>query len=230
MQTQRKQICVAVDIEKTGPLLVKHKLPSIGFFVGDDQGNMIRSKKINTIVKWPGHKETLLKNDDPEDRGNHIVFEMDYGDFEKECWETHWSKLPLEMINKYKENALSEYESTQKIIEFMNELEHDFPEETNEIVFLTDNGPFDLPNIDFRLEHFFNRKPLRYSSVNRYRTVFQVDDMLFMIPEPHLSESLKSINEQQKQTHDPVDDAKNIYLQYIAVKRYQNIITENEID
>lgn len=189
---------VSVDIEKTGSFLIQNPVISVGFFVGDDQGNKLLTKKFNMQVKFP------VKDD--------------YGDFEPRCWDEFWSKLDQKIIEASTENAQPQETAWKAVNAFLDELEAKY----DKIKFLTDNASFDIASIDYNLEKYCKRAPMRYNSKGKYRSVISADDMLDMLPEKELKLAYEYINANSKHDHDPVNDAHNIYLQYIQAIKYKN--------
>ena len=202
---RRRQVFVAVDIERTGPFLVRNKTNSIGFFVGNDRGDPIIQKKVNIEVQWPDGK-TL-------------------GDFEPTCWHEFWAKQPEEVLNGCKKFAIPIDSAFVEVAQFLQDLERAFPEDCFEIIFLTDNPSFDIANIDFGLEMYAKRKPMRFSSTSgEYRSIIVVDDLLFFMPDESQESFWLNVSSKMKNrlAHDALSDAEKIYRTYIeAVERKQ---------
>lgn len=206
----KKIIYVAHDIEKTGCQLIKHPIISVGFFVGDEHGKKITARKFNIAVNW--YKE---KNDKV----------IDYGDFEQRCVDTFWLKLDKNIINSCLLNP--DPQPAQKvwvdIAKFLDELEEVFPETEYNIKFLTDNASFDTASIDYALEKYCNRRPMRYSSTGKYRSIICVDDMFEMLETSIQNDIYKCINKLVTHDHDPINDAYFIYLLYIHTLKFKPI-------
>lgn len=207
--SNRKTIFVAVDIESTGAFVIKNAINSIGFWIGDDVGNTITKQKFNIEVVWPT-------------TDNGIV--VDYGDFEPKCWEEFWSKLPAEKIEECKANTKPKKEAWNYIRDFINGLESEFPEQTHNIVFATDNGSFDIAFINYALELYTDRAPMRYSNFGRYRRILQADDAFKTLPEALNKSEWDRISAIVKHDHDPVNDAHCIYLMAVSVTQYRKNI------
>lgn len=209
MASEKKIILVAVDIERTGSFMIKNKTLSIGFYIGDGIGNKLSTHKFNTTVKWPKYgEETEI---------------LDYGDFEPRCWDEFWVKLQHSIVEKCVENAKSEKETWTEVADFLNDLEIKYPESEYEIKFLSDNPAFDIGNIDYGLEKYANRLPMRYSSKGVYRSVIASDDMIGMLSgkEFQITQTLINNQVEQQYLHDPIYDANKIYLQYIYALLYK---------
>lgn len=204
-------VFVAIDIEKTGSYLIQNPIISVGFFIGDIEGKTISSHKFNIAVRWP-----IYINDDSEIES--------YGDFERRCWVEFWSKLDKKILNKCLQNPTPEKPEIvwQNISRFLNELEEKYPDK--KIKFLTDNASFDIASIDYALEKYCGRAPMRYSSTGKYRSVISADDMFDMLPNLIQDKYKKEIDEIVIHDHDPVHDAQFIYLQYVYAMRYYKLM------
>lgn len=176
---------VALDIEKAGAMN-KYPIVSIGWCVGDSNGNVLEKRKLNLQVDW-----------------NH--------DFEPRCWNEFWAKMPLELIESLKLNALPQPEGFAYFSNWLNQLE----EKYNKIVFLSDNASFDIAALDNNLERYCGRMPLRYTSDNRYRSIIAPDDILWTINRDKLEDLYKQYSD-----HDPSNDAECIYRQYMEVLKW----------
>jgi len=203
-------ILVAVDIEKCGSNLIAHKVVSIGFVVAHEDGTLIEKKKINFQIEW--FTREYNSND-----GTSVLV---YGDFEKRCCDEFWSKQPQEIVDACKRNPdpLHPYLGWQEVRLFVDGLEERFPD--RKVKFLTDNASFDIAAIDYGLEKYCGRYPMRYSTDNKYRSVIGADDMFDMIPEPHKSAYNAEIKAIVQHDHDPCNDAHHILLQYVYACRY----------
>jgi hypothetical protein len=206
----KKVILVAHDIEKTGSFIIANPIISVGFFVGDDQGNTLLTRKFNIQVKWP----TYVYNGDNKEK-------MLYNDFEPRCWDEFWSKLDPAIKDRCLVDAKPAQEAWFEVSKFLDELEILYPEDTHKIVFVTDNASFDTASIDYALEKYCQRAPMRYSSKGKYRSVKSGDDMYDMMPDERKHEAKERIDKLVKHDHDPVNDAHFIYLQYVEALKYQ---------
>lgn len=199
-----KTICVAVDIEKCGALYI-HPVVSVGFYVADSEnGQELSRHRFNIKVSWPDGRT--------------------FGDFEARCWIDFWSKQPVEIIEGCKENALPPEQAWKQIGKFIDSLEKSYPNDN--IKFLSDNPSFDIANIDYNLEKYTGRSPMRYSSTGKYRSVVAADDMFDMIPKTQKSIAMEEINSVVSHDHNPVNDAHHIFLQYFHAKKQFNNMSE----
>lgn len=182
---------IAIDIEKAGCLISKHPIVSIGYCIGNDQGDIYKKGKINLKVEWPY-------------------------DFEPRCWNSFWSKQSKEMIDNLKENAVEQRDGFVLLNDMISKWERDY--ET--IVYLSDNPSFDIANIDYNLEKYCDRKPLRYSSKDEsYQNVISTDDLFYSLNKATTDDIQREFIEPfVKHDHDPANDAEVIYRQYIGYK------------
>ena len=213
----KHEILVSVDIEKAGPYLEQNPVISVGFCVGNTEGEVLEQKRFNIKINWPGEYTSLFHS-----IINTISNFFYPRNFDEECWTSFWSKLPTNVIEDCKKNAKDEETTWIEIALYLDELENRYPEDTHKIKFLTDNASFDIGNIDYYLEKYTGRKPMRYSESGKYRSIIGSDDMFFMIPERIRKEYSDKIDSQVKHDHNPVNDAHYIYLQYVYAREYAN--------
>ena len=196
-----KRICVAVDIEKAG-CMFKYPIVSIGFVVGH-RDTIYEKKRFNIKVNWNSEK--------------------DGGDFEDRCIRDFWSAQPSNIIEGCEENALEPTEAWILIEKWINELETKYPSNENKICFLTDNASFDIASIDYELEKYCGRSPMRYSSDGKYRGVYAADDMLSMLNKNDIDKAYEIIDKVVIHDHNPVNDAYHIYLEYYYALKYSGL-------
>jgi hypothetical protein len=185
------KLIVAVDIEKAGPTF-DHPIVSVGFVVGT-LDKVLEKKQVNFKINWDT-------------------------DFDYNCKTEFWDKLPPTIVDSYKENAEDPEYGWANVNSFLTSLEIKYPD--HKLIFATDNASFDIAHIDYNLYKYVKRKPMRYSTTEKYRSVIAVDDMLDMISG---NKSIKkSINEEAPHDHNVLSDAMNIYLQgqYILNGKY----------
>jgi hypothetical protein len=108
------------------------------------------------------------------------------------------------------------------IEKWINSLEIKYPSSENKICFLTDNASFDVASIDYCLEKYCNRSPMRYSSDGKYRSVYSADDMLSVLSKSDQSIVYELIKKDVEHDHNPVNDAHHIYLQYYYTLKFSD--------
>jgi len=212
--SDKKTIFVAHDIEKAGTNLIAHPVISIGFFVGESDGTELFSRKFNFRVAWPDGKGEM-------------------GDFEPRCWNEFWTDekgdYRRELVNPCLLDPTPQEPSVAwaEVKAFLDDLEERFPEDQYKIKFVTDNASFDTASIDYGLEKYCGRPPMRYSSSGKYRSVVAADDMLDMLPIWERTSVNREIDQKAVHDHDPVHDAQYIYWQ--AVYAFEKISKANKI-
>ena len=195
------KICVAVDIEKPGCKMMRNPIASIGFVVGS--GNKILEKqRFNVKINWDS--------------------EMNGGDVEQRCYDEFWSKVPRHIIDDCIKDAEEPTVIWPKINDWINSLEIKYPSPEYNICFLTDNASFDIASIDYALEKYCDRMPMRYTTSNKYRAVISADDMLDMVDDNSKNIIYEKIKQDVVSDHNPVNDAHAIYLQYYYAMQYSN--------
>jgi hypothetical protein len=207
MKAPKMDILVSHDIEKTGSRLIGNKVVSVGFVVGTDNC-VLETKQFNLLVEWPTIVEGKV---------------TDYGDFEPDCWDRYWSNLPAKIIEECKVDALPQAEGWTLINNFINNLESmvimGCPDAEHRFSFLSDNSSFDTATIDYNLEKYCNRLPMRYSLTGKYRYVISSDEMFYAMPVDKVKDAKMRIKAVVTADHNPVNDAMVIYLQYLHAKR-----------
>jgi len=204
----KEKILIGVDIEKAGAMF-QHPVISVGFVIGTLHGVILERKKFNLQVEWFQTAE------------NGSV--LSYGDFEPRCVDEFWSKHP-EAIEKCVKNPAPEAQSIawMNIASWINSLELKYPHDRYNIVFVTDNASFDIANIDYNLEKYLNRLPMRYTTTGKYRSIVAGDDMLEMLPQDRQAGAVREINALSVHDHNCINDAYHIMLQYVMAIKYRN--------
>ena len=198
----REHIYVAVDIEKAGTKLIQYPVVSVGFVVANAH-SVLAKKRFNLKVNWSSETEG--------------------GDFEERCLNEFWNKLPQDVINGCMIDVYSQSDGWNEIAKWIDNLEVLYPDDKYNIKFLTDNASFDIATIDYNLEKYVKRNPMRYSSTNKYRSVISADDMLDMAPDEYVKLVHDYINNLPDacHNHNPINDAYNIFLQYFNALQYK---------
>lgn len=196
---------VSVDIETTGPSLTNNKVISIGFFVGDSEGNKLETKRINFSVDWP------VKTNGPVG--------IAYHDFDKQCWDEFWSKQSASVIGELMIDAYYQSAGWEVVNDYLAELETKY----GEIAFVCDNPSFDIAFIDHHLGVHAGRKPMRYSTTGKYRSIRVSDDMFSMLPKSVQREADTRILQVVQHDHNPVNDAHYNYLQLIEALKWAKL-------
>jgi DNA polymerase III epsilon subunit-like protein len=138
---------IAVDIEATGASYKKHKVLSVGFVVGDGTV-VLERKRFNVLALWK-----------PVEEG---------GDFEARCINEFWSKMDEKTKEECKRDAVEDFVAWKAIEGWLNEMEHKY----EKIEFLTDNASFDIARIDYCLDKYCDRLPMRFSTTGKYRAIY----------------------------------------------------------
>lgn len=203
-KSPRETIYVSHDIEKTGSFLIKNPINSIGFFISDSQGKCLETFKMNIKVCAPAR-----------DSSGKIT---SYGDFEPRCWNEFYSKLSKEIYNKTLTNPepKSATDAWKTIAQWINALEVKYP--TCAITFITDNASFDTASIDYALELYADRAPMRYSTTGAYRNVLCSSAMTRLISKEEYGAARDEIQKKVMHDHDPVHDAEFILRMHFAVR------------
>lgn len=212
---KRKEVVVAVDIEKTGDRLMADRIISVGLQIGypenpeptgeDDptplKGWLIESKRFNFQVEW------------------FDVEKKTYGDFEPRCVDEFWSRQSETIIADCKENALPPKEGWASFRGYIDSLEEKYPYQQYKLRFLSDNPSFDIAGIDCELERYdhpiLRRTKGAFPWPHNYRSVVAADDCLFILPKNSQDYIMKDIKEVVQHDHNPLNDAYCIYLYYV---------------
>jgi len=226
-KVNKRKIYVAHDIEKAGCKIMAYPVVSVGFVVADDI-DIISKHKFNILVKWyttitphaqpPLTPQHMPQNNDAIAGQDALLTVSDYGDFEKKTVDEFWNRVPID-TQELRINAKPPSEAWADIAEFIDNLETEYPDA--EIIFLTDNNSFDTANIDYNLELYTKRQPMRFSTTGAYRKVLNADDMFAMIPDFEQERVKKEICDHVPGNHDPVNDAHYIYEQYIYAQLWR---------
>ena len=198
---QARRVYVAHDIEKAGVHMIKYPVVSVGFVVADDM-DVIEKRQFNIAVNWYEISDNVC---------------VSYGDFEKRTVDEFWNRVPIDPRGM-QANAKPAAEAWADIGRFIDQLETEYPDA--EIIFLTDNNSFDTANIDYNLELYTKRAPMRFSTTGKYRAVLNADDMFSMMPEHDQQKAKAQIAERVTHSHNPTDDAHYIYELYIFAQAY----------
>lgn len=187
---------IAVDIETTGASYKKHKILSVGFVVGDGV-ELLERKRFNISANWKSVEEG--------------------GDFEARCINEFWSKMDEKTKEDCKRDALEDSVAWKAIESWLNEMEHKY----RDIAFLTDNASFDIARIDYCLDKYCDRSPMRFTTTGKYRAIYSADDMYSMLSSEQRAICDKQIAEIVVHDHNPVNDAWYVYMQYVMAMKYR---------
>ncbi len=188
-QEQSNQFTAAIDIEAASPT----DIVAIGIACSD--GTKVR---ICRKVQWPTIDEKGCV--------------VEYGDFEKRCWNQYWSTQPKEVIEACKTNPLSH----KAFAEEFKKIVSGWPDDA---VIVSDNPSFDISACDWLV---YPRHPIRYSSedgvTGEYRDIIDVDSAGWMIPPDMLPK--------WKFTHVPEEDADMHLAKYFFLKELKESMTQ----
>lgn len=207
---EKTTIVVAVDIEKTGALFA-HPVNSIGFYIAPEVENpselskdQIETFKWNIIVNMPEVKDGKV---------------VDYGDFDPQCWDEFWSKQPDALARcTSNPSPIAAANAWHEIAKMIDSLEEKYPDDKFKIKFISDNASFDVATVNYCLEKYTRRLPMRYSSKGKWRSLVAHKDVFWAMPDDVQKRQMELINRDVNHDHDPVNDAHYHYLMYISTK------------
>lgn len=145
---KKTRIC-AIDIETSGPSVLKNGILAIGICVGDLQGNVIKKIRIN--------------------------FELDEKkEFDNICYDNFWSKPHKQkVLTVLKKNCLKEDIAIAKFVSIIDDLDSKYS-----MVMISDNPAFDFYFINYYLELYLSRKPIHYALGRHYRNLIDTKSTL----------------------------------------------------
>lgn len=200
---------LALDIETSGSSYKDNGILSIGASLQDQEFIEKESFQVNILL--------------PEGRT-----------YEKNCKEKFWDKFP-EAQKFVKNNAIEPKEAMQSFSKFLFNIENRYPN----TVIVSDNPSFDIAWVDYYLDIYADRKPLRYSENEVYNMVwdsasiqkawlcFKTPDSSFYSPPRDHREKLK-LQTQYVHDHNPLNDARiiaNFYIQTIKqMEQFRDIV------
>ena len=203
-----KQIVCAVDIEAAGPR-PEFPIIAIGVVIGDEKGNVIAKRKFCNAV--------------PRDQ------------FEKKCWDEFWSKniASLEIIEK----ATAESSTYSGMIHDFHQFLFGFQlrhgpfgrkhQNTVKFRFVSDNPAYDIGSINLE----FYKCGINCSLATMFDDYVPTDDPSEQVAclTPSQSAFVNSFVK-TKHTHDPEDDAAEIYELWCGVNYFlkHRVITKTE--
>lgn len=206
---------VAFDIETAGCRVAKHPIIAIGYVVGDESGNVLEKGCFKFDVEWYTVDPT-----------NPLIV-TDYKQFEPRCVKEFWNNPEHpnmhNIINKLKDGAKPVHEEMQRFCAWLNGLEKTYV--GHRIKFLSDNPSFDIAFIDYNLDKYCDRNPLRFTIENRYRAIDCPDDMVSMLPGDRVTAALNMFMDASVvHDHYPSNDAHYIYSVFIIMKKLKQQI------
>jgi len=213
--TKKKKVLVTVKIEKTGGSMKNNPACSVAFYVGDEFGKELLKRKFNIIVQWPTYD---------------CISKIKYGSFEPRCWKEFWSndgitiKPELYLPCVTNPEAKSGHQVWVSISKFIDELEKIFPDDTHEIIFVSDNASYDIATIDYQLDVQAGRKAMRYSTSGKYRSTIPPDDMLMMLSPVDRAFTMETVDKNSTYDHDAMEKAKYVYWQAVMCYGYMREI------
>jgi len=206
-EPMKRQIIVAIDIEKAGPLPTS-KIVSIGVTYGPLEEKVeLKTLKINVQARWPKPTEDSSL------------------DFNAQTWKQFWKRFP-DAISAAMTNPdpVMGWEAANLFSGLIYRLEEEYPAKDWDIRFVSDNPSFDISSLDYMLDKEIHQPPMRYTRHGpepEYRDVYCVDTLLMQFPKP-LRDSIKTQAVSAAgpgQPHDAAWDARLIWWQYFYASR-----------
>lgn len=141
--------------------------------------------------------------------------------FDVRCKETFWNNNLelLELFKLHEKDARILYKEFEK---YFDKIEERFPKAKIQIV--SDNPSFDLGTLDYHLNYYTGRYPLRYTSDGKYRSVQDPDERAKALC---IKDTLQTkIDQLVKHDHNPKNDALYIYHFAVLTNRAMKVFKE----
>lgn len=190
MEDKKPIIYLALDIEGTGARL-DAPIVAIGYCLGDEAERII--EKHTFCLKMP----------------------PDVG-VEENCQKYFWDKHP-DLWKRIEREAKPANTVAHQFVDFINELETRFPEESYKIELLSDNPAYDITKLDFFVWNYTRRYPIRYSSTGGYRTISDPSEQGKALPNE--DECWEIAVSKCQHDHWPENDAEQIYHLFMQVQK-----------
>jgi hypothetical protein len=179
----------SVDVETSGPDPLFNGILSIGYCLGDFEGNVLEKKRIDLKLDVD---QTL----------------------DSQCFANFWSKPgPAKVLKTIQKNPVSSFQGIKFFVSRLDQFDKHY-----DLQIITDNPSFDLYFLNFYISKYLNRRPLNYKFGKSYRRItdsrsFQVGkfgNSYKGIVNRHVKQSTN------KHDHFPDNDAEYIYRCYIV--------------
>ena len=132
---------MVVDIETSGPSVIKNGILSIGYCLGDMNGNIHEKKRIDVHI------------------GDKI--------FDPYCKTNFWDKSgPKEVLLALQKAPMAPKDAIQKFMNRVDEFDHNYA-----LMIMSDNPSFDLYFINYYIDIYMDRKPINYQFGKTYRPI-----------------------------------------------------------
>ncbi len=164
---------------------------AIGICIGDDKGTVYEKKL--WCLKMPEGK-----------------------DFEKRCYSEFWTKN-MDVLNLIKSQEQDIAEVMKEFAEFIDGLEERFHRYT----FVSDNPAFDIGHLDYYLQTYADRSPLRYTKQGQYRKISDPSEQINMLI--NKENIYNKIDKMITHDHNPMNDAEYIYRMQIETNKYMQL-------
>ena len=180
---------ISIDIETSGPNVLKNGIIAIGYCVGDEFGNVVQKSRI------------------------HLNLESDHV-FDVHCQESFWNILKNKHLLKiFKKNSLHPCDAIYKFIEILDNLDRE-----HSVTIISDNPSFDISFINFYVSKYMERRPISFKFGKEcYRPVLDsksfIKGVVSSKPYVFTQDVIKRYN--LKNDHLPDNDAEVIYYSYI---------------
>ena len=184
---RKPKMIVAVDIETSGPSVLRNGILAIGFCLGDMKGSVIQKKRIHVAL------------DD-----HHTFDERCLTDF----WDKPANKKVLETIQ------VNTSPPAKAIREFVQAI--DTFDEHYQVSLVSDNPTFDFYFLNYYLDYYLKRKPLNYMFGEIYRSLIDSKSFLRRYLGCNYRKSMQLKFHGVKHDHFPENDAEYIYLCYYS--------------
>jgi hypothetical protein len=182
---------LAIDIETSGPSLLKNGILSIGYCLGTTTGSVVHKKRID--VRLEPHHE-----------------------FDPLCLAEFWEKEgPKQVLHTIQQAPWSPAEAIRAFVADLDAYDTQY-----RLTVLSDNPAFDFYFLSYYMEVYLGRKSLQYKHGLTYRSVVDSASLARGRLGSQYRSSMRQVFPNVYHDHFPDNDAEYIYMCYVTILQY----------
>lgn len=156
---------LVIDIETSGPSVLKNGILAVGYCLGDMYGNVLEKKRVN--------------------------FELDdRKEFDSVCMNEFWNRSgPKKALDVIRKNTINEKRATEIVVSRIDEFDSKY-----DLLLVSDNPSFDFYFLNYYVELYMSRKPLNYALGKKYRRIYDAKSLMIACKKKYKDFKFKNVS------------------------------------